>query len=152
MSIRGLRFQTDQGDNIQTASIFASLDAYKYRWYIDNLDTLDQELDSEFNVKFTDGEKLVKALRFHNVHAIFGEFTAFDKDYECTSDEPEVKDWNEFVKSTAKMVVLIVDCYYIDVYLKDLEVLKRFSRFILSQGLTPELIDETDARYKFKVW
>lgn len=152
MSIRGLSFQTEQGDNILTSSIFASLDAYKYRWYIDNLETNNQKLDSELNMKFTDGEKLLKELRENNVYAIFGEFIAFDRDYESTSDEPEVNDWNEFVKSPAKMVALITDCYYIEVYLKDLEVLERFSRFVSSQGYTSELIDETDSRYKFKVW
>ncbi|MFD2332897.1 DUF2691 family protein [Cohnella sp. GCM10020058] len=152
MSVRGLRFQTEQGDNIQTASIFAFLDAYKYRWYIDNLDTLDQDLDCEFNVKFTDGERLVKAFRNHSVSAIFGEFIAFDMDDEPISDEPEVDDWDAFVTSPAKIVVLIVDCYYIDVYLKDPEALENCFRYISSQGFTPELIDETDSRYKFKVW
>lgn len=152
MSIRGIRFQTGQDDNIRTASIFAALDAYKYRWYIENLDALDREFDSEFNVKFTDGEKMVKKLRHHNVNAVFGEFIAFDMDDVSISDKPEINDWDAFVKSRAKIVVLIVDCYYIDVYLKDLEVLERFSRFISSQGFAPELIDERDARYKFKVW
>lgn len=50
------------------------------------------------------------------------------------------------------MVALIADCYYVEVYLKDLEVFERFYLFISSQGITPELIDETDSRYKFNVW
>ncbi|MFC3800284.1 DUF2691 family protein [Cohnella sp. GCM10012308] len=152
MSIRGLRFQTNQGDHIQTDHIFSFLNANDYLWYIDNLDTLDAELDINFNVRFTDGQQLLKDFSEHAVHAIFGEFFAFKKENEHVSNEPEINNWDDFVQSSAQIVVLIADCYYIDVYLKDPEVITSCFQFISSRGFTPELIDQTDARYKFKVW
>jgi hypothetical protein len=144
MTLRGIRFQTEQNNHIGLIDIFSPLHAESYYWHLDNVSIMSSDGAAlEFNQPgFSEGQEILNEFNKGKLFAIFGEFIAFkDKGI-----EQEIKTWEDFNNSSAQIVILIVDAYYFDIYLKDQKLLDEYYQHILRLGYKPELIDENDDR------
>lgn len=142
---RGIRFQTDPGNHISLIDIFKTLQLEEFYWHYDNAQVFGiRNPDLLFETQgFMQGSQLKDILTTNEFMAIFAEFIG----YRRVEDITEIYVWEEFIDSNAEVAVLIADCYFIDVYLKNPEQIQEYYKYIEELGYKPEFIDENDERY-----
>ncbi|MDQ2085735.1 DUF2691 family protein [Herbivorax sp. ANBcel31] len=155
MQKRGIRFQAPLHKLIQLQDVLGAIEIEKFNWHLNNIEIHESNIKINNDVwdieqpLVIDGYNLKCKFECVKHLAIFGEFIAFLPD-----DVPcEINTYNEFLKSKAEIVFLVVDSSYYDIYCKDICLIEKIYVFAQSYGFKEiEYIDENDPRYKLSVW
>lgn len=103
-------------------------------------------LFSEQNV--LNGSELERAVNDQAYLAVCAELKAFP----ITAAVMDIVDYEEFVNSECEIVVLLVDCSYVDIYCKNTELIEDVYHYVHQKGYTDiEYIDENNSRTKMYV-
>jgi Protein of unknown function (DUF2691) len=94
------------------------------------------------------GSELECAVNDQAYLAVCAELKAFP----ITATVTDIADYEEFVNSECEIVVLLVDCSYVDIYCKNTELIEDVYHYVHQKGYTNiEYIDENDSRTKMYV-
>ncbi|WP_379968230.1 DUF2691 family protein [Ectobacillus sp. sgz5001026] len=154
---RGVRYQIldEKSSDQNIADILKPIPCDLYNWDIGYTETHRYENnrmihDSIFEEQdVLDGRELERVVNKHTYLAIFAELKAFPK----TAIVSDIADYEDFVNSECEIIVLLVDCAYVDVYCKDINLTEEVYQYAQQKGYTDiEYIDENDSRYKMYVW
>ncbi|MED1040294.1 DUF2691 family protein [Bacillus mycoides] len=111
-------------------------------------DGLGTELFSEDN-KVMSGLELKKLIKDNIYYLIFADLKAYPKGEEVV----DIETYEEFKESKCKVVVLVADGDYIQVYAKNQEEIEMMYENAIDQGFYVEYVtDENDGRTRMSVW
>lgn len=152
---RGIQLEIPNEYGSWLGTILQPFDIAAYHWYIGGEEAYFLENGSLGNPLFPrevygmDGMHLKGMLEDHVYYVIFANLKAYPKE----KDVIDVRTYEEFLHSDCQLALLVVDCVYVAIYCRDMEILdslyhnaaKRFDdvRFIT---------DANDTRVRLSVW
>ncbi|MEY8351310.1 DUF2691 family protein [Bacillus cereus] len=154
---RGVRFliPDEKSSDQNIGDILQPIPCGLYKWDIGFTETYcykENEItnDSIFGEQdVLDGNELERLVNDQTYLAIFVELKAFPK----IATVSDIVDYEDFVNSECEIVVLLIDCYYVDVYCKDIQLTEDVYHYAQQNGYTNiEYIDENDERTEMYVW
>lgn len=144
----------NENDNLLW-KVLKPIDITSFDWRVENEesyfilpDGLGTELFSEDN-KVMSGLELKKLIKDNIYYLIFADLKAYPKGEEVV----DIETYEEFKESKCKVVVLVADGDYIQIYAKNQEEIEMIYENALNQGFYVEYItDENDGRTRMSVW
>lgn len=147
--MRGLSFEIPNRHGRYLYEILEAIDIRDYFWkseaeeayYIEN-NQLDKAMFPQ-PYTYTGGE-LYNRISVKDYYVLFADFKAFkDKTY-----VQEIATYEEFLNSQCELVLLIVDCAYVTIYVKDQHVTEKIYRKAVQEGYEnlAYITDENDLR------
>ncbi|MEX0417773.1 DUF2691 family protein [Bacillus sp. C30] len=135
--------------------VLKPIDITSFDWRVENEesyfilpDGLGPELFSEDN-KVMSGLELKKLIKDNIYYLIFADLKAYPKGEEVV----DIETYEEFKESKCKVVVLVADGDYIQVYAKNQEEIEMMYENAIDQGFYVEYVtDENDGRTRMSVW
>lgn len=155
--IRGVKFQisNEKSSDQNIADILRPIPCALYSWNIGFTETYRYENDRCTNNSIfgkqdvLDGNELDRVVNKHTYLAIFAELKAFPK----TATVTDIGDYEDFVYSKCEIIILLVDCAYVDVYCKDTKLTEAVYDYAQQKGYSDlEYIDNNDSRTRMYVW
>ncbi|MED2706607.1 DUF2691 family protein [Bacillus toyonensis] len=153
---RGISFEipTKKYSGKSLADILHPIPCDIYKWHIGyeeiHIDGNAGSCEPFFGDNETiDGNELKRLVNGETYLAIFAELKAFPKNAIVS----EIATYNDFVSSECEIIVLMYDCYYIEIYCKDTKLIENICDYVKQQGYTDiEYKDENDPRTGMYVW
>ncbi|AJH22348.1 hypothetical protein S3E15_00177 [Bacillus mycoides] len=144
----------NENDNLLW-KVLKPIDITSFDWRVENEesyfilpDGLGTELFSEDN-KVMSGLELKKLIKDNIYYLIFADLKAYPKGEEVV----DIETYEEFKESKCKVVVLVADGDYIQVYAKNQEEIEMMYENAIDQGFYVEYVtDENDGRTRMSVW
>ncbi|MFK4325953.1 hypothetical protein ABH963_003478 [Bacillus sp. RC55] len=144
----------NENDNLLW-KVLKPIDITSFDWRVENEesyfilpDGLGTELFSEDN-KVMSGLELKKLIKDNIYYLIFADLKAYPKGEEVV----DIETYEEFKESKCKIVVLVADGDYIQVYAKNQEEIEMMYENAIDQGFYVEYVtDENDGRTRMSVW
>ncbi|MBG9718878.1 DUF2691 family protein [Bacillus mycoides] len=144
----------NENDNLLW-KVLKPIDITSFDWRVENEesyfilpDGLGTELFSEDN-KVMSGLELKKLIKDNIYYLIFADLKAYPKGEEVV----DIETYEEFKESKCKVVVLVADGDYIQVYAKNQEKIEMMYENAIDQGFYVEYVtDENDGRTRMSVW
>lgn len=153
--IRGVQFEIPNEYGRFLGEILKRFNVEEHNWWIGGEESyilVDGELKELFPgiVNNMDGRILKGIIEDHDYYLIFQDIKAFPRN--CKTSE--IKTYEEFIKSTCVLALLVVDSSYITLYCKDIKVLEGVYRNGMDQGYLNlnYITDENDFRTGLSVW
>lgn len=129
--IRGVSFKIQQSNIMSLWNILKCIDIKNYNWY--NIQNQTEAWDTSrkkvfFNKSFYDGESFSKHIQ--NPHFIlFLKLQAYFKNDVFS----HIHTYEQFEKSDCQLLLLIYDCEFVELYLKDLTIATNLFQYALKQ-------------------
>ena len=160
---RGVFFKVPTAYNIMYP-ILKCIDIEKYDWYsINSQNEVHSEEEEVINYILTskkygeqfffkkdyyDGESFLQEIQLKHL-VVFLKLQAYLKHGELK----EIDSYEEFLKSDCRILMLIYDCYFVDIYIKDEAVVKAFYDNALANNYAEVkyITDENDGCTGFKL-
>lgn len=144
----------NENDNLLW-KVLKPIDITSFDWRVENEesyfilpDGLGTELFSEDN-KVMSGLELKKLIKDNIYYLIFADLKAYPKGEEVV----DIETYEEFKEGKCKVVVLVADGDYIQVYAKNQEEIEMMYENAIDQGFYVEYVtDENDGRTRMSVW
>lgn len=135
---------------IKKADLLKHINFEDYDWYIDNIEVYTRDgQDAGWNYDSPVSGQNIRRIFNDQYSLIFGEFIGFPSG----ADASKPNTYEEFVNSSAEIVILVVDAYYHDVYCKSASLIEVLYKDLIRLGADEvAYIDENDPRYKLSVW
>ncbi len=149
--IRGISFKIPQEMTDTLWKIFRSIDVLRYDWYV----PLDQrEVWSEndevdfFDREYYSGNLFLEHIQ-KNHRVVFLKIQA----YLGQCDLKDLHSYDEYIKSNCKLILLVYDCEYVEIYMKNSMEIEKIYRDIKNIGYSfvEYITDENDRRTKMDV-
>lgn len=120
--IRGISFKISQLTENILYQIFGNIDVNKYNWY--NIEGQNEVWDRGMNKvlfdrKFYDGKDMSECIKIKH-YIIFLKLQAYDE----YGEYYDIHSYEEFKKSDCKMLLLINDCEFVEIYSKESEIIE----------------------------
>ena len=115
--IRGISFKISQKEPNVLLDILSAIDLTKFYWYNikEQAEVYTEELEDDFFLKdYYKGEEFFRYIEKSNL-IIFLKFQA----YLQFSDYENIRTYDDFIKSDCQLILLIYDCEYVELYVKD---------------------------------
>ena len=115
--IRGISFKISQKEPNVLLDILSAIDLTKFYWYNikEQAEVYTEELEDDFFLKDCyKGEEFFRYIEKSNL-IIFLKFQA----YLQFSDYKNIRTYDDFIKSDCQLILLIYDCEYVELYVKD---------------------------------
>lgn len=150
---RGVFFELSNEYGKYLFDILQSIPLESYNWHIGYeeilmVDRVNETLFEDYEE--IEGDELRRIIDSNTYYAIFAELKAFPK----TSTITEIDTYEDFVSSDCEVIVLLVDCVYVEMYIKNQEVLETMYKHAKQMNYTRvEYIDDkNDGRTRMYVW
>jgi hypothetical protein len=121
--IRGIRYKIPNENSGYLRLIFDGISLEDYFWCLRNNDVHLKNNDVLFKHDAYDGSEFKKTIEQDEYYMVFLGLLAFP-----SQTNENVYDYSSFMNSTAVFFVMIVDCIFVDVYIKDAETLALFRK------------------------
>lgn len=150
--IRGVRFIAKQSFDSKTLyQMLKCLPIEKYTWHnflAQNEVWLDRNNTQVLTESVYNGEEFIKCIDI-NCYVIFLKLQAYLGDYSFSN----IHSYEEFLKSDCSLLVLICDCDFVDIYVKDIKDANALYEHALKNKYSDisYITDENDTRYKMDV-
>ncbi len=149
--IRGVKFKIPQKCGKSLWQILSCIDIAKYDWhYIESQSEIcGAKWGTEFfDKEIYDGQSFSKQIQNEH-YIVFLKLQAYFKGESYC----EIHSYSDFVKNDCQIVVLIDDCEFVDIYLKDNELCKKLYENALKNNFADidYITDEKDERKRFDV-
>lgn len=130
--MRGLSFQIQECRGNPLQKILSCINITEYRWFIDASQTDVWDYDMEnllFQKEIYDGVSFARTIQKKH-------FVIFLKleGYSTLSEKCNIRTYHDFLKSDCKILLLLQDCRYVTVYLKDFDTAKAMYYYALDAG------------------
>lgn len=147
--MRGISFKIcDCYENILW-NILSGIEIENLWWHISEAEIYNEMDKTIFQDSYINGETFLKIIQEKSYNVIFANIKAYSAD----STPNDIKNYDEFIKSDCKLVVLCSDVFYYEIYAKDksiIEIIK--NNAIKNNFLNIEYITkENDCRTSFSV-
>ena len=149
--IRGIHFELpDDICNQALSLIFENIDLSSYKWinYLDQFECYCCRRNCEIDIKeFYNGNELFSIV--NDEYILFMKLQAFVN----SGNEINCHTYNQFLKSDCEMLILIYDVYYVDIYIKSIDIFNKLKSNALKSGFLDIVVitDENDCRTKLDV-
>lgn len=130
--MRGVSFKISNPKGLPLLQIFACVNVKNYYWYvIDNQnDSWDSHMERLLLDHFSyDGFSFYEAIQQEHF-VIFLKLQA----YLLHDKYDEILSYDDFQKSECQLLLLIHDCCYVDIYIKDQAIIKEIYQYAVSSG------------------
>ena len=120
--LRGIKFLIPNLTDTFISKILEGICVEQYIWKISE-DEVYLEGESLFLSEKLNGQDFRKAINHPRYYVVFANLQA----YPVSSDFCELNTYEDYLKSTCEIVVLITDCIFVDIYCKqqaDIEIIK----------------------------
>ena len=149
--MRGLSFKISNPRGLPLLQIFACANVKNYYWYVvgEQNDTWDSSMERLLLEQFAyDGSSFYETIKREHF-LIFLKLQAY-----FPSDKyDEILSYDDFQKSRCQLLLLIHDCCYVDIYIKDQTIIEETYQYAVSSGCqnVRYIEDENDTRTKMSV-
>lgn len=152
---RGIRFEVPNGYGNILAEVLKPFDLPSFCWkigdgesYLEGDKGLERDLFPEGQT-IMEGAELKNLLENNRHYVIFAELQAYPD-----SAFFEIVSYEEFVDSPCELVLLVVDCIYVDVYCKNESTIELLYDHANEHryGQVAYITDENDTRTRLSVW
>lgn len=149
--MRGLSFKISNPRGLPLLQILTCVNVKNYYWYvIDNQnDTWDSHMERLLLDHFAyDGSSFHKTIKQEHF-VIFLKLQA----YFSHDKYDEILSYDDFQKSECQLLLLIHDCCYVDIYIKDQAMIEETYQYAVSRGYqnVRYIKDDSDTRTKMSV-
>lgn len=149
--MRGLHIELDVGYDDFINKLFHNIKWVNDEWYITESEIIDGKIKDNLNLPYkSKGVQLLHMLCNKEYLLVFLNLQIYPQD----ANRAEIKTYDDFVNSNCKLVLLISDVKYIDIYVKDARTLLQLKEN--AESLSPDnlviLTSENDYRYNMKAF
>ena len=149
--MRGLSFKISNPKGLPLVQILKCVEVKNYYWYVvpSQNDTWDSCMEQLlFNCDTYDGLSFYDTIK-QDHFVIFLKLQA----YFSRGKNDEILSYEDFQKSECQLLLLIYDCCYVDIYLKDQAIIEELYQHALSSGYQAVhyITDDNDTRTKMDV-
>ena len=152
---RGLTFDIPNTFGQFAADILKPFPISAYTWFIGDGEAytdFKEDTDTDLfpqNQRIIEGHELRQRLEGNSYYMIFAELKAFP-----SGMVTEINTYEEYLKSSCELVILIADCSYVSLYCKDPDMLEALYQQAVQCGFlhVDYVTDENDARTRLSVW
>ena len=134
---RGISFQIPNSHDKHIAHILSGIDPNQYVWRI-NEDEVYRTVDFEylFSKNVYSGKELQELISAQDYYAVFLNLQG----YMSENDIAEINSYEDFLNSKCKIIVLLADNTFVDIYAKDINLIETIH-------LSAKEYDYTDISY-----
>lgn len=134
---RGISFQIPNSHDKHIANILSGIDLNQYVWRI-NEDEVYRTVDFEylFSKNVYSGKELQELISAQDYYAVFLNLQG----YMSENDIAEINSYEDFLNSKCKIIVLVADNTFVDIYAKDINLIETIH-------LSAKEYDYTDISY-----
>lgn len=149
---RGVSFEVSQSGNEKILTeILNGIDVEKYSWfYVDNQSEALSDLSGAdfFDREKFDGAEFSKYIQKPH-YVMFLKLQAYDDD----NGFSDIQTYEEFFESSCKLLVLINDCNFVEIYAKENEIAEAIYKNALAQNFqnVEYITDDNDSRKEMNV-
>lgn len=147
---RGISFQIPNSYDIHLHRILSGIDMNQYIWRIDE-DEVYRKVDFGylFSKHIYNGEELYDLISAQDYYAVFINLQGYISENEIA----EINTYEDFLKSKCKVIILIADNIFVDVYAKDINLIERIRLNAIENKYTDIscITDENDERTVLRV-
>lgn len=147
--MRGISFKIDDCDEHILWTILCGIEIEKLWWHISEDEVYNEMNQSIFKDSYIDGERFLKIIQEKNYSVI----SANIKAYPPNSVPKHIEDYNEFIRSECKMVILCSDVFYYEIYAADSSVIETIKSNVIKGNISDleYITEENDGRTSFSV-
>lgn len=147
--MRGISFNIcDCDDNILWSILFG-IEIEKLWWHISEEEVYNEMNQSIFKNSYIDGETFLKIIQEKSYTVIFANIKA----YPPYSTPNYIENYDEFIKSECKLVILCSDVFYYEIYSKDNSIIEIIKNNAIKNNISDleYITEENDYRTSFSV-
>lgn len=149
--MRGLSFKLSNPKGVPLLQILTCVNVGNYHWYVvgNQNDTWDSHMERLLLDRFAyDGSSFYEIIKQEHF-VIFLKLQAY---FPCDKYE-EILLYDDFQNSKCQILLLIHDCCYVDIYVKDHVVIEEIYQYVVSSGCqnVRYINDDSDTRTKMSV-
>ena len=148
--MRGISFKYHHGYGDIFNKIFNNISLLKHEWYITEAEVIEDSSENYFGLpdKML-GLELLNAVIGKNYLVVFSNIQVFPVNTKRT----KISSYQDFLDSKCEMCALITDCEFIEIYVKEREVITQIKSNAEKNGFREieYITNENDFRTKFSV-
>ncbi len=130
--VRGISFEIPQKATDSLWKILSAIDVSKYFWYVieNQTEAWNSSYENDFfGQRCYDGQDFIKCIQ-QDQHIVFLKIEA----YLSPQTFQNIPSYRAFMKSDCQFVLLIYDCKYVELYIKDYAILNSVFNRVKSLG------------------
>jgi len=131
----GISFEVPNEYGKILGAITTNVDVEKYFWY--NVEAFDQTFKQDitppgdflFKKETYNGHEFIDIINSHEYYTVFSKLQAYLKE----AHYREINTYDEYINSDCEILIIIVDCIFVDIFAKDVGVLKKVEEIAIQK-------------------
>ncbi|WP_069679601.1 DUF2691 family protein [Clostridium taeniosporum] len=147
--MRGISFKVDDRDEHILWTILRGIEIENLWWHISEDEVYNDINESIFKNSYIKGEGFLEIIQEKSYTVI----SANIKAYPPNSVPNHIENYDEFIKSKCKIVILCSDVFYYEIYVDDSSVIETLKSNVIKGNISDleYITEENDARTSFSV-
>ena len=147
--IRGISFTIENRMELALFEILNCVNIKDYKWHIKYSDVMDSKYNQFFKTVDFDGLQFYDKIINNEAYVIHIDLRGY---LNSNYDRNDFSNYDGFIESTCDLCLIIIDCSYVELFIKDERIIKKIFFHLQNMNMDPIYITNETIRECFDIY